>query len=403
MHAHLERLLMGSLFAGVEAEQRPDCVLYHFVLLKRSGHKIAIVKTGSGLLSLEEILEQIGKAIPVVLVLTGKGIVHRLVPADPDAPVHVLLSKVLPNAVLNEFYVGAVPSSGHSHMVSVIRASVAVRICEETAVLLSVIACRLGPVVVQDILALVDGERKEMWCGNHRIEFDADRISSITYSENVEEHREYKIGGESVSGETVIAFAGAFSGMMNSGDELKTGIARLAGAREEFLQRSLFRSGLKISLALVLMTLLANYFFFSQYWNRKNELESELLEQGNVIAELNQLNQRVESKTVFLNETGLLNRSSYAWCADQLAHSMPHGIQLTRMNFSPRIKIAKEDSIGFDSDRLEISGRCEESLVLNQWLQQLKSKKWILNVSIQSYTQNRAPATGEFKLDIELQ
>lgn len=392
---------MGSRFAGVEVEFRSDGCWFHLVIVKRSGKKLMIEKSLSGISS-SELRENLSREIPCAIVFTGKGVLNRYVQIAPDAASSSLIGKILPNASVKDFYLEAVRAVREGQMVSVVRKEPVIAITDDLGDF-GIVTSSIGPFIVCEFLRMLDRYDDVLYCGNHTIRMDTGFPSEVTYNADNNTSSDFDFGDEKISSSALIAFSAAFklavAGIANAKDQSDV----TCKSRQDFLQRRLFKSSAKAVLAGTLLILAVNYFAFSHYWKLQEELSARMMGQTNIISEVNRLEGLAKNQNEFLTRSGLLNQSSYAWYADQIAHSMPDGINLTRLNFSPRIKVANEDSIGFNAGALEITGQCGESVVLNNWLQELKKQSWISNAAIRSYQQSKSRKDGEFILDLLLQ
>lgn len=396
MNQQLEKYLLGSMFAGIEAEVRSNGVFFHVAIVERKGKKLAVKKILTEANSLNDDVKDILQNIPAIVVVTGKGILYRTVTADRDSKPGLLLHRVLANAQAHDFFISSVYNEQAGHVVAVARKSMVNPIMAESEKHCWPISFSIGAGCIADILSLV-GTKNEIICGNHTIQLKEEHISGISYSETEEKRENFIFGDQEIPSEGLVAFAAAFRLATGNHSAEESGTKR-----EEFLYRKLFRSTVKAALIFLLLILTGNFFAFSHYHSLAEELQSRP-EAGNGLNEkLNMLREQVATRTDFLKQTGLLSTNSYAWYADQLAHGMPDGIQLTRMNFSPLVKTAEEDTIGFHANSLEIAGSCDESIVLNSWLQALKNEKWIGSATIRSFEQDRAESKGEFILDLQL-
>lgn len=392
---------MGSRFAGVEAEFRSDGCVFHLVIVKRSGKKLTIEKSISDISS-SSLKENLPREFPCAIVFTGKGVLNRYVQAAPDSPPHALIGKILPNASAKDFYINATPSIREGQMVNVVRKESVNAIMNELRGF-GIITSGIGPFIVCDLLRMLDHKEEIVHCGNHTIRMDTGFPSEVMYNADNKSSPDFDFGGEKISSSALIAFASAFQFAVNGNANTSCQSEITTSVREEYFQQRLFKASVKTTLAGTLLLLCVNYFMFSHYWKLQEELSANLMGQTNIISEVNHLEEQAKNQSEFLSRSGLLSQSSYAWYADQIAHSMPGGINLTRLNFSPRIKVANEDSIGFNAGTLEITGLCGESVVLNNWLQELKKQDWILSASIRSYQQVKTKKEGEFTLDLSLQ
>lgn len=396
MHKRLEKYLVGTRFAGIEIELRNDEAVFHVVVLKRTGNKLSVEQVFSEIKSPGELPAKNIKDIPVSVVVTGKGLLYRQVPADPDSSPEILLRKILPNVNPDEFFVSS-KKNGTGHYVSLARRSVIDRVCAEVKKHCTVVALEVGSHCLDDVRSFLSGNL--IRSGRHTIAFDDQSISSVEYlqdEESAETENVFTIGGQTIPGHALVAFAIGFRIATGNYISLETGL------HNEFVQQKLFRTALRAAIIFVFAILSVNYFVFSHYWNLQQKLESSSGSEGGAVEEVNMLREQVAARSNFLESAGLLNNSSFAWYADQLAHNMPDGIRLSQINFSPRIKLTEEDTIGFRGNAIEISGNCEESIVLNRWIQFLQGEQWISSASIRSYEQNKSDATGKFTLDLQL-
>lgn len=401
MHPRLRTYLLGSRYAGIESEMCGDITRFHLVVIKRTGTKLHIEKVLTEIVTLEELKTALPKDIPCSVTFTGKGILYRYIQVAPAATPQTILGKVLPNAAIKDFFISATPSSGDGQLITVVRKATVQPVYEQLCKHLDITETHIGPLVACDVLRNSKGTKDEIKLGKHNIHFEANLPREVVYTDDEPDSSFIEFGAEQIISEGVIAFSAAFQSLIHG-----TGIPAIdetSDRRKQFLQRRLFQSGLKATLIGILIALAANYIAFSHYWKLQNELSSQLNGQGNSISELHALEEQYTAKRDFLYSTGLLSQTSYAWYADQVAHDMPEGIQLNQLNFSPLMKVANEDSIGFNNGQLQITGRCEESVVLNSWLQNLKSKAWIHSASIRSYQQSKSMTAGEFTLDLNLQ
>jgi Tfp pilus assembly protein PilN len=395
MHPRIEQYLMGSRFAGVEVEMRSEKVRYHVVIIQKIGQKIKVLHSYPNLAALEDLPPDTLKGIPVAVTFTGKGVLYRTIEADADAKREVLLRKMLPNVSINDFYVNSDCIESQHHLVAVVRKSVIDPLLVELRLQFSVINVQVGALCVNNIVRLLE-HRNENDFGSHTVHFNDASATSVSYNESENRNEQINVGGENISSNVVIAFSAAFGLLLNQQSD------EAVDERKEFLQLRLFKLTARAALVLFFLIVAANYFAFSHYRDRGEELRSLPETNGSTLAQLQQLRADVEAQRSFLENTGLLNNSSIAWYADQLAHGMPSGIQLTQMNFAPRLKLTEEDTIGFDAGKLQIAGTCTESVILNRWLQSLNEEAWVSHASILSYVQDKSRQKADFVLDLQL-
>jgi Tfp pilus assembly protein PilN len=403
MNQRLQRIVTGSLFAGIEIQFLSGGMALHLVVLKRKGQQVVMEKSVSNLVNLEKISEHLTNDIPLAVAFTGKGILHRRVAVDPASDSKTVLSKALPNASLKEFYIQMVSAVQDEQFVSVLRKSSVDATLEQLQNKFSVVGCSIGPLSVINILSLLDETENKLRFGNHTIDLHNHLPEDIFFDEKFSEGQSFNIGGQKVEGKSMVAFSAAFQQLLSEEQRADATIESLISGKEDFLQRKLFKTCGIALLVTILFLLLGNYFVFSHYWKKKQELESKLQTDGGAFTDLRNLEKQVQLKRSFLEQAGLLNQTNHSYYADQIAAELPREIILTRMTLSPRLKLPEEDSIGFKPGRVEIDGSCSQSVVLNKWLQNLKMKKWVRNATLESYIQDKTMTQGQFEIAFELE
>jgi hypothetical protein len=402
MHPRLERLVTGSLFAGLEIQFLAGGMLLHLVVLKKKGKQLVIEKAVTSLDKIELLSAHLTKDIPLALAFTGKGILHRRIAGDPAGDPKLFLSKVLPNASLKDFYMQRIPAACDEQFVSVLRKPIVDSILEQLKDF-SVVGCSLGSFAALNSLPLLDGVTNELKFGNHELHVQDRLPGEAHYAEDNPGEDHFNIGGQIIEAKMLLAFSAAFQQLMPVEQRVEMQVESLEFSKSDFLQKKLFVAGGKTLLATVLLLLLGNYLLFSRYWSEKSELDSKLQINGGALTELRNLEKQVEVKHAFLEQTGLLSGSHHSYYADQIAAGLPGEILLSRMNLAPRLKLTEEDSIGFKPGRVEIDGSCSQSVVLNKWLQELKMKKWVRSATLESYLQDKNMKQGEFKIALLLE
>jgi hypothetical protein len=401
MHPRLERIVTGSLFAGLEVQFLAEGMVLYLAVLRKKGQQLVVEKLVGGIEHPGLLSQHLAKNIPLAIAFTGKGILHRRLAGDPSGNPQLFLSKLLPNASLKEFYIQIFPAACDEQFISVLRKSSVDTLLEQLKEF-SVVECSLGPFAVLNSLSLLGDAPDELRFGNHAFHLQDGLAEEIFYSPGHPTVKPFDIGGQKVEAEMLLAFSAAFQQLLTNG-RAETQIDSLHQLKDDFLQRKLFVAGGKTLLVSVILLLLGNYFLFSGYWSEKNELENKLQINGGALTELRDLEKQLETKRSFLEQAGLLSGSNPSYYADRIAAELPEDILFTRMNLAPRLKLAEEDSIGFKPGRIEIKGSCPQSVVLNKWLQGLKTKSWVKNVLLESYLQGKNMQQGEFAIVLELE
>ena len=186
------------------------------------------------------------------------------------------------------------------------------------------------------------------------------------------------------------------------------GIARsevIDNIKEEFKQKQKFEFiGWSLLIA-AFSVLLVNYFVFNHYWTKTRGLSSTLASNQSALDRYDTLKLEFAEKKEFLQQNGLLENSRTSFYADKLAASLPPSIQWIDVNIHPvKKKQVNDETEGFffENKSIKISGKCQRSTDLNDWMKEVKLKSWISSVTLLNYTQDNATDDGLFLIEIKL-
>jgi Tfp pilus assembly protein PilN len=99
----------------------------------------------------------------------------------------------------------------------------------------------------------------------------------------------------------------------------------------------------------------------------------------------------------------MLQASRASYYADDLGRDLPVAILLSGMNINPFQKPkTEEEKISFQNKTIRVTGFCNQSLELNDWMQGLKKKTWVKNLVLLNYSQGKGMSSGEFLLQMDI-
>ncbi len=408
--AGLENIIQNKTAVGVEVILLPEGgYLINAVVLKKTKASLNTDKQKEGIADFEELAEFIGTELPIVLVLNGKGIVHRKISFSENDTALTLLNKVLPNANPNEFDLQQTLISPTQVFISLIRSSVINEVLEELKKnkLTNIASCLLGPFSVNNLLPLINknGIANGQFNFNaYQLQVTEQQIADVTITATEKINEDVFIGDEAIHSKQLIPFAAALSyftgadaGIINSED--------INAVKEEFKQKQKFKLIGSALLVFTFTVLLVNYFTFNHYWTKSRNMGTELTLNQSALNRCNNLKAEFNRKKEFLEQNGLLENSRTSFYADRLAESLPSSIQWIDVNIRPvKKKQDAEETEGllFENKLIKISGRCQRSTDLNNWLKEVKAKSWISSVTLLNYKQNSAADDGLFLMEIKL-
>lgn len=405
----IENIIKSKTAAGIEVILLPDATYaVNVVVLKKVKSTLTTEKQKEGITSFEELAQLIDTKQPIILVLNGKGIIHRKVSLSESDTDITLLNKVLPNANFKDFDLQQTALGSQQAFVSVVRSSIINEIIEalKKNKLTTIAGCLLGPFVLNNLLPLIGTaviSNEQLTVGTYQLQIREQQITDITVaSGHADEH--ISVGGDPVDPKLLIAFAAAFSYFTGA----DAGISKseiIDNIKEEFKQKQKFEFIGGALLIAIFGILLVNYFVFNHYWTKNKDLSSALTANQSALNRYDTLKIQVAQKKEFLDQNGLLETSRTSFYTDQLAGTLAASIHWIDVNIHPlKKKKAGEEEQGFffENKTIRISGKCQRSTDLNSWMKEIKLKEWVSSVTLLNYTQDNAVDDGMFLIEIKL-
>jgi Tfp pilus assembly protein PilN len=406
-----ENIFKSKKSNGVEFVLLPDNTFeINAIVLQTEKSLLNSIKKVSGIHTIEELATIIDFKSPVVLIINGKGIVHRKINTtinETYTPT-ALLNKVLPNANDNDFYIQQQPIDSANTIVSVVRAEIINEIIDQLRQknIINIVSCLLGPFCVNNLLPLINSniiQNSYLCFANYKLLIHENQLIDIKVNEEFSSDNIAMVG-EDLAVKLVIPFAGAFSYFTH----VEKGIfnaPKIELIKEDFKQRQRFNKIALTTLVLSFFILFVNYFAFTAYWTEANKLSTQLILNQTVVSKYDTLKKEYERKKEFLEQNGLLENAKTSYYSDKLAATLPSSIKWTDLSIHP-LKKKKTDAettaLFFDNKTIRINGKCQRSTDLNKWMKDIKKNSWVADLQLLNYTQDNAIDAGLFLIQLTL-
>ncbi|HEX8514828.1 MAG TPA: hypothetical protein VF868_01425 [Bacteroidia bacterium] len=405
----IEHILKGNTIAGVEVIFLPDGSFFlNAVLLKKDRSSVNILKKAERLRGFEQLASLIDPKTPLVLILNGKGIIHRKTVVNENDTDLSLLLKTLPNASPEDFSIQRSLVNGQHAFISVVRNNLIAEILIESKKnkFNNIVAVVLGPFTINQIIPLLHSSvinNEYLSFGIYKLLIRENAVNDLELN-STETDAPVKIGDETLNPALVIPFASALTYFLDDLNGVKNGEADLIIS--EAKQKKKFQlTGWSMTI-LAFIVLMSNYFIFDHYWQKSNEMNARLLINQSALSRFDNLKKEFSQKEEFLKQNGLLESSRSSFYADRLAASLPFSIQWTNLHFNPLKKKEANDiseGVSFENKTIRINGLCQRSTELNDWIKEIKTKPWIRTVTLVDFKQDNNSEMGIFHIDIQLQ
>src|SRR3989344_4284910 len=402
-----ENIIKSKIATGVEINLLPDGAYdINVVSLKKNKSQVLTENKISGITDIVSLSTKLDSKSPVVLVINGKGIIHKKVATAENDSLAAVLNKVLPNANADDFYIQEQEINSSQNYISVVRKSSIDELLDELKKnnITNIVSCNVGPFLINNILGLIDKNiisSEFLSFSNYKLLIREDKINEVQNSDNLES-APIKVGDDFIEGKLLIPFAAALSYFIGMSEGFVNS-DKIDSIKDDFKQKQKFQLFGWSLLIGTFVVLLVNYFVFNHYWEKSTEMNSKLVLNQSALKRYESLKAEYAQKKIFLEQNGLLESSRTSYYADRLAASLPASIQLLDMNIHPLKKKEASDisnALYFDTKTIKISGKCDRNTELNDWMKELEANIWIEKVKLVDYKQANAKDDGVFFIEI---
>lgn len=394
-------LVKWDKLAGVECVLLSTGLVFHVVVLEKKKSAIRIVQQKDNIGSFEELIGFVGVDVPIALVLSGKGILHKSLGDTAEVETQRLFAQVVPNASLNDFYIQHFQNQA-GNWLSIVRKSVINELLKPfEQQKIPMLSLSLGGLVLHSILPLL-GENASLQLGSHAFGFLRGEIVQYSYSVELANAFTLQLATETVPSELVVAFGAAFQHYLPS--QLIVEIPTLAEAKEDYRLGRLFTVLGWGMLLFFLTVLLGNYIAFSSLSQENDRLVLAASLYKTQTAQIKMLQKEVVEKEAFLHKTGWAQAPKLSFYADRIAATLPASVMLQTLSLSPLDERKTRDTRKqvYDADLIRITGSCNQPIDLNGWIKRLKDLPWAREVKVENYTYDSGERQGNFKVEIHL-
>lgn len=394
--------LIKSSVCAVECSADENGLKFYYTILQSRKKRLEISGTGKFDTVDEAAAFAAKNKLPLVIAITGKGIIIKKVMFSENDSLELndLVRQHLPTVNANDFYLQFYKNNNNTgHMVICRKELVDDVVKQFSATKVEIVNVFISPLVVNAMagltgaynrihtpslqLNLVNGEVDELLPVNGAAEADL-------VFENI-----------SVSPSQLVSFAAGFSYLTRQ-DIYRSEQQELAGLMDQHLEKNKIRFLVAALVIFIFAISVINSVFFFQKFEESNALSVELNLYESKNSQITQLLESYQKKKKLIEQAGIFENKKLSVYADKLAASIPGDIVLRELYFNPEIGETEEDSlISFQNNQLIIKGNCNKSLLLNDWVNVLKSLAFVRSVNLESFIYNSEGHLPNFILTVE--
>jgi Tfp pilus assembly protein PilN len=374
---------------------------YYYTHCKKTKNKIDIV-SGNQSINEWQIPEKLIKSkVPIILILNGKGVILKKVPAKGDEELNLHIANNLPGISETDFYVQYFHQSETEGFYAFARKQFVQDFIGDLN--------RLGVNLASVILGAASVKGMSAFWTNlnlistalYKIEITNNSIDSIL-PHSGHETEEIKVGGLTINQNHVLGFANAIQYFLqnNAPESPNKTLQKITSSHFE---KNKFQFLLLAVVGICFFMAVLNLIVFTSLNKSNNEVDKELVVYQGKYEKINKLLADYQSKKDLIEEAGILGESRLSEFADKLAVTMPNEVQLTNLYFNP--KNTKEDNkdslVTFFAKEIIIKGNCNQSLVINEWVNILKLQKFIKEVNLEKFNYNKDNFLPNFEIKLK--
>ena len=377
--------LTKSSVCGVECVFEETGITCHYAVLQTRKNSIEMAQQGSSS-DLKEVLAVAKKfSAPLCLVLNGKGImVKKILLGESDAPdLKDLMQQHLPAIQASEFYTQFYKHEhGWGH----------IALCrkEQLNQLLGTLGQNAEPVnvyigpAVCNALSLITASYNRLTSSTFRLELNHGFLDE-SYPLGDTDPVTLSVDGLSVASPQIIAFAAGFA-YLSRQEVYVTDNAEIERLPKQHAAKLKVRILLFFFIAVLFVISGVNSVLFFQKFEEHTALEVELNLYESKHSQITKLLEEYQKKKSLIEQAGVFDHKKISVYADKIAASLPQDIVLREMYFNPEDGEAELDSLAdFRQNELIIKGNCSKSLLLNDWVNVLKSQSFVKSVNLENY------------------
>jgi len=350
----------------------------------------------------KSLLKEIPKSYPVLLIINGKGVLHKIHPSQEE--VSSIANQLFPNIRQSDFYFqqtqltkGMVVSLIKNETVSSFQKTI-------NEAQLQMVGVSLGAFDLAKLFLLDDSIRSAQ--GLHQellLDNQGQIISFSNNSATSSPDRTYQFGDLSIHQNELVEFASGFKYLMEAYSNIQ-----FDGYQEqlkEYQYGQAFRKLIPNVLGLLFFVLIINTFLFYK-WKDNTELnQAALFNSQQKMDEIKVKKASLDLQTKIFKETGANKVSTASFYADRIGANLPKELKLTELDIFPAVDNnshkRRNEIVKYQNDQIKAKGICTNSRSYNSWLKQLEAEDWVSQVKHENY-KDINQKTSEFQLTIEL-
>lgn len=381
--SELTKILGVELYHHTEAQY--SCRL---IELNRRGNELEIIRKKEIEAALPKILEGLPKGLPIALVLSGKGVIHKNITSQ-EAGVDelALFRSTFPSIEVKDFYVQQYISDTNGCL-SIARRNVVDELLDRLKRAgLQIYSVSLGGPLAIHVLSQLNSYGDEVVFNGHQFLLTGKQFQSYHFKADLKSKFPIKIGEETIAEELIIAYAAAFQLMLH--EKLSMIVANIEGVNAHF-ERLISNQGWKKRILIFLFglfaLLLVSFGMFSHYNQQNEKLLREVGAQTSSAEQIELLQQQIVKQEKQLKQLNWNGGYNYGYLLNEVGSSMPRQLTLLGVTMND----FKTDQEKLErAPNVKIKGSTDNLTAVNNWIFVLREKPWVKQAKLLKFKEEQ--------------
>ncbi|UII30380.1 hypothetical protein LVD17_18990 [Fulvivirga ulvae] len=348
-----------------------------------------------------ELIENLDKTWPTVLLIDGKSVFYSHFGAGEDRSDAELLNVMIPGANIEDFYIQRYKTH-QSVTFHIIRREVFDEILSKlknAGLILTDVF--VGPCVAHSLLPLIKNGTGIIRTAYADLTYDAAGFVEICKADNSKSDQTLILEGQELKPREVLPYALVLQYYLSIGN-ISFSFDK-SGLNKEWKNKQIFKWAGRVTLGSLFVLLLVNFILFMSFSETNSMLRSQLSSQSAQTKKFALVSKEVENKKVIINKLGWFSKKHLAFYADRIAGSIPEAMQLKSLEiYPPNAEPEEGKQLSFRFNSIIITGWCNNPMVFNKFLFELKEFKWVKEVLYPEYNYDPLKKSGFFTIEVSL-
>ena len=388
----------GKTFCSIEHVRNSEGKNSTYVLLANRKHDEFEIKKTFNVDSREEVTEHLPKNQHALLNISGSNVLVRSGTGTGNDI--SILTKAFPNLNIDEFYY-QILRSGDLNIIFICRKDYVEKVIdsfEKQGV--QIIGFSLEFSAVSNILPILKYEKISL--PRYSLSLQDDNITGFEKTQDQEENISIDIEDITIQNNYLNSLALLFSYFLPSQIIKSNFEDRNKELRKLHKEKNFFRKGLATGVGVLLVALLINFFLFSAYYKKLQEVQQrhnitlsqkettdqklkEIKEKENLVANI--IKNSNSRSTFFLN---------------QITGTVPESFLLSELSYQPlQKKIKPGEPVSLDRNQIRISGEIENEEEFSTWITRLEQTPWVEKTDVTDFS-FKSRGISEFSLVLHI-